>query len=124
MAACLFFVFAWTAHVAAAEAGKEPPISFSAERVRYDRELSVITATGNVEVTRVDRTLRANTLTYNQNTDVVTASGNVVLVEPSGEVMFGQYMELTGDFKDGIIEDIGILLKDGARFAAAGGRRS
>lgn len=124
VAACLFFASIWATHVAAAEVEKEPPISFSADRVRYDRELSVITATGNVEVTRVDRVLRADTITYNQQTDVVTASGNIVLVEPTGEVTFGQYMELTGDFKDGIIEDIGILLKDGARFAAAGGRRS
>ncbi|MEL0107198.1 MAG: LptA/OstA family protein, partial [Rhodospirillaceae bacterium] len=124
MAAYFLFAFLWATPLTAAEQKKEPLTTFSADRVRYDRELSVITATGNVEVIRASRTLRADTLSYNQKTDVVTASGNIALAEPSGEVMFAQYMELTGDFKDGIVEDIGILLSDGARFAAAGARRS
>ena len=124
VAACFLFVLFWVTPLTAAEQKKEPLTTFSAERVRYDRELSVITATGNVEVIRGGRTLRANTLNYNQQTDVVTASGNVALVETTGDVIFGQYMELTGDFKDGVVEDIGILLSDGARFAAAGARRS
>ena len=124
VAACFLFVFFWVTPLTAAEQKKEPLTTFSAERVRYDRELSVITATGHVEAIRGGRTLRADTLTYNQQTDVVTASGNIALVETTGEVIFGQYMELTGDFKDGIIEDIGVLLSDGARFAAAGARRS
>jgi len=124
VAAYFLFAFLWATPLTAAEQKKEPLTTFSADRVRYDRELSVITATGNVEVIRASRTLRADTLSYNQKTDVVTASGNIALAEPSGEVMFAQYMELTGDFKDGIVEDIGILLSDGARFAAAGARRS
>ena len=33
-------------------------------------------------------------------------------------------MELTGDLKDGIVEDIRVILSDGARFAANGARRT
>jgi len=124
VAAYFLFTVFWVTPLTAAEQKKEPLTTFSAERVRYDRELSVITATGHVEAIRGGRTLRADTLTYNQQTDVVTASGNIALVETTGEVIFGRYMELSGDFKDGIVEDIGVLLSDGARFAAAGARRS
>ncbi|MDH5748764.1 MAG: LPS assembly protein LptD [Rhodospirillales bacterium] len=92
--------------------------------MNYDSELNIVTASGNVEVIHEDRVLVANTITYNQKSDILTASGKVSLIEPSGEVIFAEYVELTGDFKDGIIQDIRIILSDGSRIAANGARRS
>jgi len=100
------------------------PIEFSADQLDVDRELGVITARGNVEAHYEDRTLIADTISYDQNSDVLTASGNITLLEPSGEVIFAQHMEISGDLKNGIIRDIGVILSDNARIAASGGRRS
>ncbi len=100
------------------------PILLTADEVVYDRELGVITASGNVEVSRADRVLIADTITYNERADVLTASGNVTLLEIDGEVLFAQHMELSGDLKDGVVEDLGLIFTDGSRFAASGGRRS
>src|SRR3546814_11324881 len=50
--------------------------------------------------------LLADAVSYNEKTDTVSASGNVVLLEPSGEVVFANYVELTDDMKNGFIENI------------------
>jgi len=102
----------------------EPPLVLTADEVRYDQNLDIVTATGNVEVSREGRLLVSDTLNYNQKTNVVTASGNVRLVEPDGNVLFADYMELTGDFRDGIARDLRMLMADNSRFAASGARRS
>lgn len=95
----------------------------TADEANYDREKGVVVASGNVEIIYGDRTLIADRLSYNQRTDTVTAFGNIVLLEPSGEVYFSDYVELTDEMKSGVIEQIRILLSDDSRIAAAGGRR-
>lgn len=103
---------------------KEQPVLLRADTMSYDQELGTVTARGHVEVSRDGRVLLANTLSYNQRDDVVTATGNVSLMEPDGNVFFADYVELTGDFKNGIVKDIRIILSDGSRIAANGARRS
>ncbi len=105
-------------------AADEQPIRFIADEVTHDRELGIIRASGNVEASRNGQVLLADTITYNQKLDVVTASGNVSLLQPDGDVLFANLVELTGDFKDGILQDLRVRLSDNARFAAAGARRS
>ncbi len=98
-------------------------ILFKADALRQDRELGVVVATGSVEMLEGERILRADKVSYNQEKDLVIATGNVVLMEPSGDVFFADQVELTGDFKTGIVENIRILMTDDARMAAVGGRR-
>ena len=101
----------------------EAPISFSSDQMDMDNDLGIITARGNVEVVHEDRTLIADVISYNQKLDVLTATGNVTMLEPSGDVMFAARMELDGDFKNGIVNDIRMILSDRSRLAANGGRR-
>ncbi|MEX2648262.1 MAG: LPS assembly protein LptD [Alphaproteobacteria bacterium] len=105
----------------------DEPSVFRADELVYDRELAVVTATGDVEIAQGDRVLLADTVSYDQRTGTVTASGNVALLEPSGDVVFAEYVELTESLKSGVVRDIRILLADRSRFAAnsavrAGGR--
>lgn len=109
---------------AAEKPSLDTPLLFSADQVTHNRELGIITATGNVEVSQGDRILLANSMSYNEQQNVVSASGRVSLLEPSGDVLFAEFMELTGDLKDGIIKDLRIRLSDNSRIAAAGARRS
>ncbi len=103
---------------------EETPIVFTADEMSHDRELGIVTASGHVEVTHQDRVLIADTITYSQRADLLTASGNVTLLEPSGDVLFANYMELSGDMKDGIVENIRMVLSDRSRVAASGARRT
>lgn len=101
-----------------------PAILFGADEVDYNRELQTVTARGNVEVSRDGRILLADVVSYDRTQDVLTASGNVSITEPTGEVTFASYVELSGDFKDGIVKDIYVLLDENTRIAGTGARRS
>jgi len=101
-----------------------PAILFSADEVDYNQDLQTVTARGNVEISREGRILLADTVSYDRSQDVLTASGDVSITEPSGEVTFASYVELSGDFKEGIVEDIYVLLDENTRIAGSGARRS
>ncbi|PIQ95879.1 MAG: hypothetical protein COV67_12530, partial [Nitrospinae bacterium CG11_big_fil_rev_8_21_14_0_20_56_8] len=100
------------------------PAELSADSMTYDREMGLIVATGNVEVVYGERTLLADKITYNQKSDIVVADGNVSMTDVSGKVLLGDKMEITGDLKDGVIYNIGLVLEDKSRVAGAGARRS
>ncbi|MEJ2016026.1 MAG: LptA/OstA family protein, partial [Limibacillus sp.] len=95
----------------------------TADEVTYDESLGVVVARGNVEVSQGQRVLKADTVSYNTRTRVVTASGNVSLTEPTGDVLFAEYVELTDDLAEGFISGVGALLSDDSRLAAARGYR-
>ncbi len=103
---------------------EEPAIVFTADEVSYDQASGLVRAIGNVEATYGDRILLASQVTYDERRDVVLAEGDIALVEPTGEVVFANRIELAGDLKSGIIEDFRVLLSDGSRIAANGGRRT
>lgn len=111
------------AHAQVPEVGSEPAV-IEADELRYDRELGIVTATGSVEIAQGERVLLADTVSFNERTGVVTASGNVSLMEPSGDVVFAEYVELDEGLRNGVIRTIRILMKDGSRFAANGARRT
>jgi LPS-assembly protein len=110
--------------------GQSPPVNphgqflLRADEVTYDQDMDIATATGNVEISQGDRVLLADTVSYNRRAQTVTASGNVTVMEPSGEVMFGDFVELNDDLRDGIIQNIRVLLTDNTRMAAVAGRRT
>lgn len=101
----------------------EPPVQMAADQITYDRELGIVTARGKVEIVQAGRMLVADQVSYNLKQDVVSASGNVTFAEPNGETMFTDYAELTGDFKEGIAQEIRMVLADNSRLAAAGAHR-
>lgn len=100
------------------------PVVIEADTVTHDQELGNVVARGKVEITQDERILFADSVTYNQKTNTVTASGNVIVLEPDGDTIFADYVELSDDMRDGVIEQIRILLADDSRFAAVLGRRS
>ena len=100
------------------------PALISADEVTYDENLAVVSASGNVEVSQNGRVLLADTVTYNQRTEVVTASGNVTLMEPTGDILFADFVELTDNLREGFIRDIRVLMSDRSRLAALSGVRS
>jgi lipopolysaccharide assembly outer membrane protein LptD (OstA) len=91
--------------------------------VTFDEKAGVATATGTVEIAQGSRLLRADRVTYSEKTDTFSATGNVAIVEPNGDVIFGDRGEFTNQFKDGFIEGFRMLFMDNSRLAATGGRR-
>lgn len=99
------------------------PIHMTADQVVHDRELGIVSAQGRVEIVQRGRTLVADNVSYNLRDDVISAAGNVTLVEPTGEVMFTEYFQLTGDFREGVAREIRLLLADRSRLKGASAQR-
>ena len=53
----------------------ENNVLMRADNITYDESFGIITARGNVEVSRGNRVLLADTLSYNRRDNVIIASG-------------------------------------------------
>jgi LPS-assembly protein len=100
------------------------PAVLHADEIVVDDDLGLVSAQGNVEIAQGDRLLKADTLTYNRRTNSVTATGNVSLLEPTGEVAFAEYIELSDDMREGAMRDLRLIIADQSRFAAVTARRA
>jgi LPS-assembly protein len=102
---------------------RDVPVYLNAEQIKHDQNLDITIASGKVEITQGNRILFADTLTYNKSTNSVAAKGNVTLLEPEGHVLFADYVELTNDMRDGVIEQLRVQMADDTLLAANGARK-
>ncbi len=100
------------------------PIVVRADQIEYNQDLALTIARGHVEISQNGEVLLADTVTYNQRTDTITASGNVSLSQPTGEILFADYMELRDAMDDGFAKNVRMLLADHSRLAANTARRT
>jgi LPS-assembly protein len=107
----------------AAGQDKNAPIVFQADEVQNDDSLGLTVARGHVEISQNNQVLLADTVTYNRNTDTVTASGHVSLLQPTGEVLFADYIELRDSMNNAFATEVRMLLSDRSRLAANTARR-
>ena len=117
---CAFATHGWAQQATSQE---DQPVLITADELSYDDKLGLVTASGNVELAQGGRVLMADAVTLNRKTNVVSASGNVIILEPSGEVIFAEYAELTDDLREGFARAISMRLQDDARLAAVSGTR-
>ncbi len=120
--AVLFYACAVPTGLAQRPLPGDAPVLFKSDSLSYDRAGETVTAQGNVEIVRGERILRADAVTYDRRADRVTARGNVSILDPSGDVVFADSVEVSGDLKDGVAEGVRLRFADNARLAAAAGR--
>jgi LPS-assembly protein len=107
-----------------ADDGAAPPsqdpreVAFSADALSYDTEAEVVTASGDVRMNSEGNRLRAERVTWNRATDEVRAEGNVRVVNPGGDVAYADSVVLTDALRDGIVQNMLLVLADGGRLAA------
>ncbi|WP_161315492.1 LPS-assembly protein LptD [Sneathiella litorea] len=90
----------------------------TADEVTYFNTEQRVEATGNVEIVQGDRILRSDRVIYDIGADTVRAEGNVVLMDPTGNVLFADNMDLENELKTGAIRDFKLLFTDRSRLAA------
>lgn len=98
-------------------------INFAAGLVEYDSNADMVTATGNVIVNRDGYSLRADKVVWNRTSGEVVADGNIRSVSPNGDVAYGEKITLTDSLKDGVVDNLLVVLADGSRLAAQKGER-
>ncbi len=101
----------------------EQAIDFSAAELNYDNNAEIVTAKGDVRMSREGNRVRADTITWNRRTGQVVASGNVIVVNPGGDAAYGDKVELTDTLKDGVVANLLLVLAQGGRLAAESGTR-
>jgi LPS-assembly protein len=106
------------------QVNRNEPVTFTADEVDYDKDKSLVTATGHVEAWQNGHVMRADKITFDRNTGVAAAIGHVVLLEPDGEVLFADYAEMQNNMNDGILKDMRALLQQNGRLAANGAQRT
>ncbi|MEZ5712075.1 MAG: LPS assembly protein LptD [Sphingobium sp.] len=99
-------------------------IAFSADLLEYNSDTDTVTASGNVQMLREGNRLRADTVTWNRTTGAVEASGNVSVTDANGNVAYGDRIEVTDTLKDGLVENLLLIMEEGGRLVARSGQRN
>jgi len=116
---------AWAQDTAiSAQPDAEPQIEFSADEVIYDSNADVMSAQGQVRMTRDGNYLAAERVVWDRKSGRVLAEGNVVVVNPQGDKLIGERVDLTDSLRDGTVENLLLVLESGGRIAAVRGSRS
>jgi LPS-assembly protein len=97
---------------------EERRVSFTADQLTYDTEAEIVTVSGRVEMTSEGNNLRADRVIWNRTTGEVRAEGNVRVVNPQGDAAYGDSIVLTDTLRDGVIDNLLLVLEDGGRLAA------
>ncbi|MFM5886514.1 MAG: LPS-assembly protein LptD, partial [Novosphingobium sp.] len=111
------------AQPALAVTGDSGPIEFEADGVSYDSNGDTATAFGNVVLRRGDQSMRADQVVWNRKTGRILATGNIRFVDPDGNQLFSESLELTDEFKTGAMDNMLLALREGGRLAALKGER-
>jgi LPS-assembly protein len=105
-------------------APEEPiEVAFSADRLVYEETSDVVTASGEVRMTREGYRLRADSVSWNRRSGEVRANGDVRIVSPEGDTAYADSVQLEDTLRDGIVQNMLIVLADGGRLAATEARR-
>ncbi|WP_375396336.1 LPS-assembly protein LptD [uncultured Sphingomonas sp.] len=98
-------------------------VQFTAGNLDYDLNADVVTAIGDVRMYRQGQKLRADQVVWNRKTGQVVATGNIAVTNPQGDVAYGDRIELTDTLKDGVVDNMLVVLEQGGRLAANKGSR-
>jgi LPS-assembly protein len=108
--------------VKADKAKADKAIDFNADALNFDQNTDIVTATGNVRVSRDGNKLRADKVIWDRKSGQVRAEGNVIIVTKEGDTSYGDAVTVGEDLRNGVIENLLVALKSGARLAAGKGQ--
>ena len=116
--------YAASAQVTEPAVGEAPDtIAFSADQLTYDENADTVTAAGAVRMNREGYHLSADSVTWNRISGEVRAEGDVRVTSPAGDVAYSDNVVLEDNLRDGIVENLLLVLEDGGRLAATRAQR-
>ncbi|WP_408640917.1 LPS-assembly protein LptD [Sphingomonas horti] len=101
----------------------EQIVDFSADSLEYLNATDTVVASGDVRMFREGNRLRADKVTWNRQTGEVRAEGDVAVTNPQGDVAYGDSVQLTDTLRDGVVDNLLVVLQSGGRLAAERGTR-
>ncbi|MEP1205926.1 MAG: LPS-assembly protein LptD [Rhizobiaceae bacterium] len=114
----------WMAHAQnITQNNADAQLFLTADELIYDNDNETVTASGNVQMEYDGRNVVADRVSYNQRTRRVKAFGSVEILEPSGNRIYAQEIDITDDFGEGFVNALRVESPDNTRVAAESAER-
>lgn len=97
---------------------KSAPLYLTGDELIYDTRNNRVLARGSVEIYFNNYFLSADEVIYDQGANTLTARGNAQLKEPNGNIVRGDSIDTTADFRDAFIQSLSLIGRDDTRIAA------
>ncbi|MCP4997479.1 MAG: LPS-assembly protein LptD [Hyphomicrobiales bacterium] len=104
-------------------ASPDARLLLTANQLTFNQDTEVIIAIGAVQVNYDGYKLVARRLEYHQRTGRLKAFGDIEMVEPDGNRIYAQELDVTDDFADGFINALRIERPDNSRIVADSAQR-
>ena len=100
-----------------------PPaqLLLEADQLVYDFDHKTVTALGNVQIYYDGYALDAERVIYDQKSGRLIATGGIRMLEPDGNLITTDTLDITDDFRDGFVGSLNVITTDRARFTAQTG---
>ncbi|MDI7861081.1 LPS-assembly protein LptD [Rhizobiaceae bacterium n13] len=95
----------------------------TANELVYNRDAERITAVGGVQINYAGYKMVAQRVEYDQKSGRMTAIGNIELIEPGGNRIYADTLDVTDNFADGFINALRVETTDNTRLIAESGER-
>ena len=89
-----------------------------ADQLVYDFDHEMVIAIGNVQIYYAGYALDADRVSYDQKSGRLIATGGVRVLEPSGDLITTEKLDITDDFRDGFVGSLNLITTDRTRFTA------
>ena len=124
-------IFAFAAPEAAAQivapggvsVPQDQKMLLAADELIYNNDTGVVVASGGVQIDYGNYKLVADRVEYDQNSGRMQAFGSVEMIEPSGNRIYADNLDVTDDFADGFVNALRIETPDNTRIAAESAER-
>lgn len=127
----MYTIFAFASPVAVAQIAVPDGVGVPADQkmllasdeLIYNNDTGIVIANGGVQIDYGNYKLVADRVEYDQNTGRMQAFGSVEMIEPTGNRIYADNLDVTDDFADGFINALRIETPDNTRIAAESAER-
>ena len=102
---------------------EDAKLLLAANELLYDRDAERVVASGAVQINYNGYQMVARKVVYDQKTGRVTADGNIELVEPTGNRIYADSLDVTDNFSDGFLRTLRVETNDNTRLVAETAQR-
>lgn len=95
----------------------------TSDELMFNQREELVIASGGVQIDYANYNLVAERVEYNQATGRLMAVGKVQIIEPDGNRIFADEIDITDDFADGFVNALKIETPDRTRIAAESAER-
>ena len=107
----------------AAKPSPDSKLLLTSSELVYDQDAKKIIAVGGVQINYSGYKLVAKRVEYDQASGRMIATGDIELIEPNGNRVYGDKIDVTDNFASGFVDALRIETTDNTRLVAVSGER-